>query len=527
MKQALHIFAKDVRHFWPEIAVSVTIMVLYAWIGRYAWAATVWAGGVPQGAEQLNRLANIMPVLIQLSWWVLITRLVQTESLVGDRQWWITKPYEWPRLLGGKGLFLAVFVALPLLVVQCVLMVQAGFQPAEYLAGMGFDLLLVATILVLPLMVVATVTSGFGKMTLVLIGLLLAVVLIIATAGWAQQNRYSAPFDWGVFYMVLAAVLAAIIVLQYARRRTWIARLMFAGLVIVFAAAAWLGNTAPAVAMVYPRGRTPLTLSANVKPTVYSAKGISDTEVVMMLPLTVTGEAADAVVTIDAVKMSIAGHDGERWTSNWQPSWKPHVLAIDPVTGVNLLVDKAFYDRVRTKPVEMDLSFALTELRVEQTTHIVMPARDFMVEGFGVCTPVKDWTGSNFNSVWCRSAMRQPPVTHVSLEWSSTPCDAAPSGQAGVAGSAWAGSDVSDPAEFGISPVQQGSLPFSNSVDRGYVYTPGMNHPRYLCAGTPLTFTRYAVVGRSREDVTLKNFQLPDWRQPVINGNGIATFGVE
>jgi hypothetical protein len=484
----------------------------------------MWAGGGPQGAEQLNRLANAMPVLIPLSWWVLITRLMQTDSLVGDRQWWITRPYEWPSLLGGKALFLAVFVALPLLAAQCSLLVQAGFHPAEYLGGMGFNLLLVATILVLPLMVLAMVTSGFGKMTLALIGVAIAVALMIALVSWEQQRNYAPHFDWGAFYIGGALVLAAIIVLQYARRRTWIALMMFAVLVIVFAAAAWLSDTAPAVAMAYSKARTPLTLIANARPMVYSSRGISGPEIVMMLPLTVTGEAADAAVTIDAVKMNIAGHDGERWISNWQPSWTPHVLATVPLTAVNLFIDKTFYDRVRTQPVEMDLSFALTELRVDRTAHVAMPAGDFMVEGLGMCTPVRDWSGSNFNSVWCRSAVRRPPVTHVSMEWSSTPCDAAPSGQAGVAGSAWVGNDVSDPAEFGISPVQQLSLPFSPSV-----FTPGMNHPRYLCAGTPLTFTSYAVVGRSREEVTLKNFELPDWRRPANNGKGVVTVwsGVE
>ena len=79
---------------------------------------------------------------------------------IRDR-WWITKPYEWPQLLGSKLLFLAAFVLLPFCVAQCVLLEVAGFHWFEYMPGLGFSLVLVLGILVGPLLALAAVTSGF------------------------------------------------------------------------------------------------------------------------------------------------------------------------------------------------------------------------------------------------------------------------------------------------------------------------------------------------------------------------------
>jgi hypothetical protein len=41
MKQALHIFAKDARHFWPEISISVVITAVFAWIYPNYWKAQI------------------------------------------------------------------------------------------------------------------------------------------------------------------------------------------------------------------------------------------------------------------------------------------------------------------------------------------------------------------------------------------------------------------------------------------------------------------------------------------------------
>lgn len=114
MKQVLHIFAKDVRHQWLEILISLAFVVALAVTSP---SRTVAMYGVvsysPLG--MVGNMPDWLVFIIPLSWWLLISPLVHEEKLVGDRQFWITRPYEWKKLLAAKALFLAAFIYLPLL----------------------------------------------------------------------------------------------------------------------------------------------------------------------------------------------------------------------------------------------------------------------------------------------------------------------------------------------------------------------------------------------------------------------------
>lgn len=136
MKQILHIFAKDARRFLPEIVVSLAITVAFTWIYPYQWRSE-YIGAVAGGSffvpEEMTLLASCLTLLPPVSWWLLITRVIHAENLVGDCQFWITRPYEWPKLLAAKTLFLFGFLYLPLFLAQCVLLIQAGFHPLAYL----------------------------------------------------------------------------------------------------------------------------------------------------------------------------------------------------------------------------------------------------------------------------------------------------------------------------------------------------------------------------------------------------------
>ena len=76
-----------------------------------------------------------------------------------------------------------------------------------------------------------------------------------------------------------------------------------------------------------------------------------------------------------------------------------------------------------------------------------------------------------------------------------------------VSGDGWAGEASPALAEFGLSPVFGINLSLSNGTrldSRG-----GNQGTRYLCPGTPVTFTRYALVGRSEYDVTFADYHAP------------------
>jgi hypothetical protein len=122
MRQAIHIFKKDVRHLWPEITVTLLVAAAFAFLG---------AGGArflsdPGASRNLAR--QMLLFLLPVAWWILIARVIHAEPLPGDRQFWTTRPYDWKSLLGAKALFILGFVNLPLLISDVVILRAAEFQ---------------------------------------------------------------------------------------------------------------------------------------------------------------------------------------------------------------------------------------------------------------------------------------------------------------------------------------------------------------------------------------------------------------
>src|ERR1700691_1486454 len=248
MKQTWHIFAKDVRHFWPEITVSVTIAVLFAWIEPYEW---VMPGGSGTNVEVLQGVARLLTVLLPVSWWILITRVVQGEKLVGDRQWWITKPYEWPQLLGAKLLLIAVFVLAPLVVAQCVLLEEAGFRWLDYLPGLGCDLGLVIGLMIAPVMALAAVTAAFGKMILAAMGSVILFVVVEVFAALTETGGMR-PYTDHISMPVILCLCGAAVVLQYARRMAWRSRMLLATALVLIGVVDYVSSSPAVIARAYP-----------------------------------------------------------------------------------------------------------------------------------------------------------------------------------------------------------------------------------------------------------------------------------
>ena len=145
MKQILAIFSKDSRRFWPEIAVSLAITAAFVLVYPMQWrennrifgTVSYSIGGLFTHGGGLGFLAGCLIVLVPISWWILIARLVHGERLVGHTQFWLTRPYDWRRFLAAKLLFVAVFLYLPFLAAQMALLAQVGFDPFAYTGAHG------------------------------------------------------------------------------------------------------------------------------------------------------------------------------------------------------------------------------------------------------------------------------------------------------------------------------------------------------------------------------------------------------
>src|SRR6266478_7175882 len=158
MRQALHIFKKDVRHFWLEIAVVISVVAAFTFTGarRAQWLVD----------PATNRIAAWTLVLILLppAWWTLIARVVHDEVLPGDSQFWITRPYSWKSLLGAKALFILAFINLPMLLADGVIVRAYGLPLGTELRGLLWSQVLISIVFILPIAALSALTTGFVQL---------------------------------------------------------------------------------------------------------------------------------------------------------------------------------------------------------------------------------------------------------------------------------------------------------------------------------------------------------------------------
>src|SRR5260370_25010164 len=188
MSQSLKIFGKDIGHHVPESLVCLLLVAAFVW-----HESAEWSGNFPS-FSLLQILFSFVDTLLPLSWCLMIVRLVHEESLVGDRQFWVTRPYEWPSLLAAKLLFLVVFIHLPVFVAQLLLLSRAGFPIAPNLTGLlgmqiGLGLLFLVPI------TLAVVTRSLAQALIVAIGAFLVFLAVGSLASLVPIETMSSALE--------------------------------------------------------------------------------------------------------------------------------------------------------------------------------------------------------------------------------------------------------------------------------------------------------------------------------------------
>jgi hypothetical protein len=532
MKQILHIFAKDSRHFWPEILISLALVGALVWIYPSTWLSrsTLYAvagGAVPSGLLGAGFLTALLEFLIPVSWWLLIARVIHAEALVGHRQFWVTRPYEWKKLLGAKALFLAVFLYLPLLIAQCLLLFRAGFHPLSFVPGLLFNLLLITTVVVLPLLAITTVTATFAGVTLTLLAGLVCFIGYLAIS-LSFSDDASIPYSDHVSIPLTLFLLGTVVVLQYAARRVWVSRLLLVALPVLLVLTGMAVSESTVMDRDYPRGsagqEAPIQLTLlrdALQPA--TAYLIRAKQVQVSIPLQVSGVAEGYAVINGPVKVTVDAANGAHWTSPWQARNNQNYLPGTSESSITVLMSRAFFDQVRSTPVTLHFTVALTRAQAGKVRSIPLPAQDFSVPDFGNCSPQADLFHSQFFGIACMFALHQPGLTYISTRWADSPCSASqPDLNTGVQGDAWIGSLENSPAEFGIAPIRSPAIVLSNEAK----VEGNKSEPRHLCPGTPVTFTQYNLVGRTQYDFTIPDFRLPTYQPNTGSITGSTGFDI-
>jgi hypothetical protein len=520
MKQILHILAKDMRRFWGEILLSLAVTVAFAWVVSRQWAnpGNLVAVGQVAFARQDAILTVFLALLIPISWWLLIARVAHDERTVGDRQFWITRPYEWKKLLAAKALFVVCFIYLPITVAQFCLEALAGLHPLAHVGGFLYQMMLLSA-LIFPLLAIATVTVNFARMTLTLLCIAVAAAAIaIAVSALLMKGVLHSPvsIENPIAFPLLLCVCAGVIALQYAARRVALSRIIMLALPFLLALSVWVFASDAMVNHKYPHATigenaaVQLTLGANAETAGDAHRALSSGSVQVVLPLHVAGVAEGDLWVPNGVKVTVENSRGVSLTSSWQPVNDWYFRPDTQDANVTFEVPRNLFNRVQSTPVTLRLAFALTEARRTSVWSRTLPGHDFEVPDFGICSPrvIPVLIGAaevpQIESIFCRSAQRQPTLTYVETQWSGGPCNSLPAGSstAGQA-AAWVGNLKTEPAESSFSAVTMFPIGFSIR----------MGSDNHLCPGTPITYSEYRTVRLMQTELTAQNFRFPSYRE--------------
>jgi hypothetical protein len=391
MRETLHIFKKDVRHRWPEILISLVLLLLYLRAApRTEEAAGMFdARSFPWDALSVQSISFLLLFL----WIFLIVRVVQDEALVGDRQWWITKPYDWWKLLLAKVLIWVFFVATPLFFVQLILLHHFGFSISPNLLGVLKMQMGLAVFLFLPSLVLASLTRSLGQ---ALIGVLAAFLLFAGITALFQivpssSMESAAEGTSAVQGVLVLGSLVGAVGWQYARRNTWASRGVVFG---AFAAIGLIGVVTPYGKFVerkYPLvevSESPARIVAGTIPTRARKGGMRapnlSREVYLQIPVEVSGIPPDKVVRLDGIKAVIetpAGHRLDR-------GWRAQGMALWPESGrqnAAYELKPNEYEALKSETVRLHVELALREYEQTKVREIVLTEGRFPVRDLGIC----------------------------------------------------------------------------------------------------------------------------------------------
>jgi hypothetical protein len=523
MRQVLHIFAKDVRHLWVEIAISLALVITEVLTGHLEWTVR-GPQFAPEPNDFLRLVVSVLMPLIVISWMLLIARVIQSEALVGDRQFWITRPYDWKRFMAAKLLFLATFVFAPFFLMQLILLGEAGFSPVHWLPTLALNLVFLAGI-ILPLAALGTVTPSFGRIVVVLLGLVLCAVAIFALSALGGTVVVTAASAAPVMtYLDEAITLifaCAVIVVQYRTRKTKVAWLLLVALLACYVAIGFIAPDRRLMDRTYPpvenASGAPVQLSykESEPEAADGERGYSRGEVnqppqplgkwtTVNVPIQLSGIRNESAILFNSADLSVDAANGKHWSSGWRAQQGSAHRTESNFWMAQIQLPTKTFKEFSDAPVTVHLTAALTEIRARgaEKEQLPQPQQEFMVSDFGICAPQKGNFKDAVNLI-CRFPWRAP-MTYIATRWFDGPCASVDHPvDPGIEGDGWVG--LGDNVKsWMFFPVASPYISLSNSMQLEH------NRPnwRRLCPGAPVTFTHYEVVRRAQESLTISNFDL-------------------
>jgi hypothetical protein len=347
----LHIVRKDLREQWLMIALATIAILANAILSD-------WIVGGHNAPIEL---------LAWALWALVVARLVHSEPVPGERQYWLTRPIPRISLLGAKVLGTLLFLHLPHLIGDIITLASAGFNPMEHLAGLLWKQTLAFASWTLPLLVLAVITRTLAQFVLSLLAILV-VLTVSANLTWKYDFHWMG-IHWmkGLFerFTALAAGVA-LLWLQYFKRRTATSRILAAASIGAICLIAFFSPWGVAYAIqqrINPSRIAGTTIQGAFDPTgtlpldapYYRPLG---DEVNIILPLTWRGLPEGANIIPDRTVASIRLQNGE--VLRPKPRSNFDYFRDSGMKWAILSIHKALLAKVETQKVDLDLTMFIT-----------------------------------------------------------------------------------------------------------------------------------------------------------------------
>jgi hypothetical protein len=447
VRQAIHILRKDIRYLWIEILATLVAVGLF--IFTAAQSPLAWNAQLPRTIASF-----LMQFLLPFAWWFLITRAIHAEPLIGDRQFWPTRPYAWQSLLIAKAMLFLLVVNLPMFIAQAIVIQLHGFSPLAELSGLLWNQLLLTLVVILPLAAVAAVTASIvqflviGLVAFVLMLLLSfqlsRVALAMAGGGWG-------PMEWiqNYFALLLVAVAApAILIWQYSRRLALPARIVACAAVVgivLNAPISWATGFALQARVSPHRLKEPAVYAGFNSNFQWMTRALieRDGRVGLHVPLQLSGVPDDATVRPEGLSVTIEGAGGAVWRA--PAEFRGNISSTGQLISLQTMVDRSFYEKVKDQPVRLHGNLYVTLYGNRHVSKLPFTNQPTTVPGMGICVASSGKNAPYF--LTCDSVFR-PQATLSTVQFEEImrgPADYTPNGKAP--------SYSPFPAEFAMDPV--------------------------------------------------------------------------
>jgi hypothetical protein len=435
-----HILKKDWRLLWPIVAGLACLQGFLA--------------GARFGDGQFTRLPTVPMALLELlGAGIVIVLVAHQDPIPGTRQDWLVRPIARLDLFLAKLLFVVVLVQGPWFASDLVQGLVNGFPFGQSAGAAVACATWVLLTLGLPVLAFAAVTATMTETFLAALGVLTVVIafLIVPSLFGVARPATLTGFAWVpslVRELLWLLAAAGALILQYRWRRTWAARALLAGALLVGPCVAFLpwrttfhleqlltassGNES-GIALVFAPGDgrfrpapgqslDDIAEKPGVGPADVAAENQrrrAENARTVFIPLRLSGLAPESRLLADRSEVRLVGSDGGTLYQGTGEDLELRSTTGTAAVHQSIRVPGAVFGRVRSVPLDVQVDYWFTVFRPSATYALPAQGGDQRMPGIGRCATKVDDSGTRV-LFECRQPGERPSCLTAVLEHALT-----------------------------------------------------------------------------------------------------------